>query len=609
MKKILLCFLMILALSITLLIPVLTVSAAEDTLRPVAAFVSGESYVLSIGGINDVKGAFGDACVMGEEAEGYGLDYAKRPDTLSAASKYLWKITQNADGTVTLYSAYAKKYLNMKKDVAYLDAAPQNLNAEISGGKIKIYTKIDGETYYLRFTNLYKTYSCWHAGTGTSSNQFTMYGTAEMSKPKEYDNTGKTPLFSVACFADLHVDYGIQSWTKPIRKTTVDAVNKLKALGGANVILIGGDILSNNSNDYWDNTLAAKAQKTVYETMMDGSTDWLVLPVTGNHDSEAGVAAGSSEYSGDWEPYLTEWVGDFVAVQRNENSKFKEILCYRYTLGGIDFIGINTPYLANRGSGLLTSQADWLEDQLEEIGKDKTVVVTSHYPVLHAQYPVTSLDNRDARAAFETVLNKYPNVLYCYGHVHHNDSEYAWYSAAELIRPTGNTTLNSDNSYTTNGFINCHMGSMGYYNNQYQPGGLLAVEPQVVQFMKMDFYEDHITFNYYNVGEKSGDPQVYEITSYTVKRDMAEQLGAADSGNTDVSTETESDSAVTDTQTGTVTDSATGTNPATETVSPDTVTDTASDESNIALVILIAAIAAAVLLGGAVVLILVLKKK
>jgi hypothetical protein len=229
----------------------------------------------------------------------------------------------------------------------------------------------------------------------------------------------------VACFADLHVDYGIQSWTKPIRKTTVDAVNKLKALGGANVILIGGDILSNNSNDYWDNTLAAKAQKTVYETMMDGSTDWLVLPVTGNHDSEAGVAAGSSEYSGDWEPYLTEWVGDFVAVQRNENSKFKEILCYRYTLGGIDFIGINIhPDTAfNSHEGYYSNETmRWVKDKLNEIDPDgkKLIFVVGHLSAIYVEMNGElneTMINGDT-ALFYDMFRGHRNAFYLYGHLH-----------------------------------------------------------------------------------------------------------------------------------------------------------------------------------------------
>jgi len=610
MKKLWFCFLMILALSITLLIPVLTTSAASDALRPVTAFVSGEEYVLSISGINDYRGSFGEACLVGDEASEYGLEYDHRPQTMSAAKDCTWRITQKENGSFTFYSTSAKQYLNMEADKASLSSKEQELNAILSGAKITIFTEVDGTKYYLRFTNMYKTYSCWHAGTSTSSADFTMYSTQELTVPKEYDNTGKTPLFSVACFADLHIDYGIQSWLKPIRKSTVDAVNKLKKLGGADVILIGGDILSQNDRAAaWDNDMVKQAQDLIYETLMDASGEWWVLPVTGNHDSEPGVAAGATEYSGDWEPYLKEWVGDFDAVQRNENSAFEEILGYRYNLGGIDFICINTPYLPNRASGLYASQAKWLEKQLEEIGKDKTVIVTSHYPVLHAKYPMGTINGGDARSAFEAVLQKYPNVLYCYGHVHEGDSDYAWYSAGELIKPTGTSVLNSDNSYSTTGYVNCHMGSMGYYNTQFQPGGLLADEPQIVQFMKMDFYEDHITFNFYNTGEKSGDPAVYEIASYTIRRDMTPQLGG-DSGSSDtpVDTETDGTAGTETTDSATVPTGTDGTSDAPTSATESNGTATEGEDGNVITVIVVALAAAVVLAGGAVLIVL-LKKK
>ena len=494
MNKKILSFLLLLALLGAVIPPV--AAAAAEPLKPIAAFVSGEEYVLSIKGINDYQGPVGDTCVVAKEAQAYGLDYAKRPETVEAAKNCLWTITQVEPGIITVYSASAKKYLHMEADAASLSDQPQNLNAEISGSQIKIFIKEGGEIYYLRFTNLYKTYSCWHAGTGTSSNVFTMYSTREVATPKEYDNEGQTPLYSVACFADLHVDYGIQSWKTPIRKGTVKAVEFLRdELGGANVILVGGDILSENDTAaQWTDKLIKNSMDTVYKTLLEGSTDSIVLPVTGNHDSEAGNAAGGTVYSGDWEEYLDDWVGEYDAFLRNEDSKFKELLGYRYHIDGLEFIGINTPYLSSKGSGLYASQADWLEEQLEEIGPDKTVLVFCHYPVQHSQYPVTALGGGDARGAMAAVLEKYPNVLYFYGHVHHNDQEYAWYSSAELIRPTGTVTLNPDNSYQTNGYVACHMGSMGYYDNQFQPGGLLADEPQIVQFLKVDFYEDHITF-------------------------------------------------------------------------------------------------------------------
>lgn len=536
MKKILLCTLLILIFA---LFGSISVAQTKDTLVPAIGFTSGEEYVLGLPGINDKNGAFGEACPAAAHANEYGLDYAKRPQTKTEAeTKFLlWTITQKEDGSITVYSKEAEEYLRLEPDVnnenggrAYLSEEPQDLKAEISGGKIKIYTEVNNTKYYFRFTNLHAN-SCLHSGHFTSSNLFTLYTTADKNVVGEYDNTGKTPLLTVACFADLHVDYGIQSWNPPIRQGTVNAVKALKDMGGADVVLVGGDILStNDTRSPWSEQSIKASMDTVYETLMKGSTKGLVFPVTGNHDSEPGNAAGGKVYSGDWEPYLLEYAGDFDAVSRNTGSKFNEVLGYRYSYFGMEFININTPYLPTRSSGLYASQAQWLEEQLKSIDKNKTVIVTCHYPVVHAQYPITTVSGGgDARKAFEDVVKKYPNVLWCYGHVHHNDSEYANYSAAEKITPSGTTTKNADNSYTTNGYVSCHMGSMGYYDNKFQPGGLQAAEPQIVQFMLMEFYEDHITFSFHNTGEKTAVEGVLELGTYTIRRDLSQLKEATNS--------------------------------------------------------------------------------
>ena len=601
MKKLFLCTLLVL----TLLIPaVFSANAtAEDTLVPAIAFVSGEKYVLGLPGINDKAGSFGEACPAAAPANEYGLDYAKRPETLTEAEEemLLWTITQKEDGSVTLYSAAAEKYLNLQPDVndenngrAVLSETPQDLQAEINGGKIKIYTVENDTKYYFRFTNLHAE-SCLHSGHFTSSNNFTLYTTADKNAVGEYDNTGKEPLLTVACFADLHVDYGIQSWNPPIRKGTVDAVELLKEMGGADVILVGGDILStNDTNSPWTEQSIKHSMDTVYETLLEGASEGLVFPVTGNHDSEPGNAAGGNVYSGDWEPYLLEYAGEFDAVSRNTGSKFNEVLGYRYSYFGMEFININTPYLPTRSSGLYASQAQWLEEQLKEIGTEKTVIVTCHYPITHAQYPITTVSGGgDARKAFEDVVKKYPNVLWCYGHVHHADSEYASFSAAEKIYPSAQTTKNADNSYSTNGYIACHMGSMGYYDNKFQPGGLQAEEPQIVQFMLMEFYEDHITFSFHNAGEKTGADGVRELGTYTIRRDLSQLKdalegsdGADQSNGSSSDKTTESDEPVSsDTKDAADTSASTETQEASDSAATEPKTDTvftdgaASDEA------------------------------
>jgi hypothetical protein len=125
----------------------------------------------------------------------------------------------------------------------------------------------------------------------------------------------------------------------------------------------------------------------------------------------------------------------------------------------------------------------------------------------------------------QEVLKKYPNVIYCYGHVHGADSYYAWYGSSELILNDGQRTRLENNAYKTEGYITAHMGSMAYYNTQFQSGWLGKEEPMINQNLMIDFYDDHITFKYYNHGVESAVDGVYDISSFTVMRDLRVQFG------------------------------------------------------------------------------------
>lgn len=322
------------------------------------------------------------------------------------------------------------------------------------------------------------------------------------------------PLYTIACFSDLHVDYGIQYWETPIRKTTIRAVNFVKdELGGADLVMIGGDITSqNDKNIPWTEEAVNNTRDCVHNTVSQASKNGEVLYVTGNHDSQASVAAGGGFWSGDYEKYMKDELGDYDAAFFNEDNRYEELLCYRYNINGLEFIGINTPSIADASNVTYLSQIEWVAAELEKIGKDKTVIILCHYPVSSLTDPAAG--ENDAETLMKETLKNYPNVIYCYGHVHGSDKRYVWYETEELAY------------VTDSGYIACHMGSMGYYKNQFQPDWLSAEEPLIVQLMMISFYSDHIEFQMYNVGDMSGDPEVYELKSFTVERNMEAQIKA-----------------------------------------------------------------------------------
>ncbi|MBE7056747.1 MAG: metallophosphoesterase [Ruminococcaceae bacterium] len=322
----------------------------------------------------------------------------------------------------------------------------------------------------------------------------------------------EVPLFTIACFSDLHIDYGIQFWDTPIRKTTIEAVDFVRdELGGADLVMVGGDITSqNDKNATWTNDAINKVRDCVHNTVSQASKDGKVLYVTGNHDSQASVAAGGSFWSGDYEKYMKGELGTYDAAFYREGSKYEELLCYRYNIRGLEFIGINTPSIADGSSVTYLSQIEWVADELSKIGKDKTVIILCHYPVSSLTDPTAGKDATVSR--MREVLEEYPNIIYCYGHVHGSDERYAWRETSELVE------------VRKSGGITCHMGSMAYYMNQFHDDWLTVDEPQIVQLMMISFYEDHIEFQMYNTGEKSAVEGVYQLKPFTVERNMDDQI-------------------------------------------------------------------------------------
>ena len=538
MKKTLTKISLLLLLLFVLAAPPMVTRGASEFWIADTSIAEGETYLfVYAGSITDgASKTFGVCALKSVEANSHGLAYADRPAG-TVSKEFLWTVESAGDGKYYFKSEANGKYLNMApgangKGVASLEDTPQALTATIEGGNLKINTVLNGQTYYIRFTTTYHKSegSCWEAGTGTNSNAFRIYRKGESQA--EYEESG-SPLFTVACFSDLHIDYGIQGDATPIRSGTIKAAQYIQETrGSADVVLVGGDILSNNAyqDQYWNTDRIKKAQQTVYNTLAMASMEGKVLFVAGNHDYEAGTMSkdGDVYNSADYERFMTDALGPYDAVLYQDDldssyGKYNELLGYRYRIGSIDFIGLNTPYRTGKvDGGLFRGQITWLDEQLAEIGKDRTVIVLCHYPV--DMIPDQAGESYTTRYMQE-VLAKYPNVIYCYGHVHGADSYYAWYGSSELVLNNGNRTRLDNNAYETEGYITAHMGSMAYYNTQFQSGWLGKEEPMINQNLMIDFYEDHITFKYYNHGEKSAVPGLYSISSFTVMRDLRTQFG------------------------------------------------------------------------------------
>ncbi len=560
-------------------------SAAAEKFDKALSIVEGKEYLIVCTGqtISDKTSQKFTKCLLKsvQATNNHGLAYGQQGNE-PYAKEDLW-IFEAAGGSDQYYmkSAATGKYLTMKPagtgdsdghGYATMETAKQALTVTGNGNIWKISANLGGRMYYIRFTNIHDV-SVWEAGASDSSNKFAFFceGGAEAQVPKadpEYKNTTK-PLFKVVTFGDPHVDYGIQSWSTPIRKSSISSAEFVRdTLGAADIALVAGDMTSNNGRNTWSKALFDKVQKTMFDTFAKATKDGKVLFVAGNHENEAGINSDNSWYSGDWSDIMETRNGKFTAeLYFNDmgkgTSRFNEQLCYRYTVKNMEFIGINTPYRTTRSNGYIyLKQVEWVEQQMKSIGKDKTVVLLCHYPLNYIDTAPGDASGA-ARNKMVSVLETYPNAIWAYGHIHGDDNQFTWVNTSELVKPSGTAKLLSNNAYEVNSYINAHCGSMGYYGNMFNNySGLQATEPGINQLLVMEFYSDHITFRYYNTGEKTAIDGVREIASYTVMRDMTAQLGGTVPTDTDTGSDTDTGT-VTDigtvTDTDTVTDSGTAT--------------------------------------------------
>lgn len=560
--------LLTLCLMLTLLLPLLfsqTTPAATSKLTDrTTDFVSGEEYVIATASAitDDQKVKINNCAVLGVPVAKKGatvpdsLGYAAMPES-NPDDKFLWKITDEGNGKYSLYSVSQKKYMKLENEQILLTTEKSTVLAVFSGGVVTFKNE-KGE--FLRFTNVDDSrFQC----NSLNAREFKLYSDFEVKLPDEYVET-EDPLMSIATFSDMHHEYGIQYWNPPYRKSTKTAVDYIKnTLGKVDVLLIGGDITGRRNNSSGKDLTWTGGADTInnfmkknYELFQTATKTGSVMVVTGNHDPEPSVhmkGGYPSANSNDWSSYMKQGAGNFeVSVTYSDlnlstagipTQYQKEVLGYRYTVNGIPFIGINTPFGDRRNvgqtghNGLYVAQVEWLEDQLTAIGKDKTVVVLCHYPVTSiptiANGGATKqavLSNGDAQKKMNSVLAQFPNVIYTYGHIHGDNSRIAQYTTNELVFPSGTSVQQADNSYKTTGWISAFMGSLGFYGNSHQ-NALSDAELKVVQFLTMDFYEDHITFRYYNTGSLFAPNGAKELVSYTVQRDLSGQLeGSSDNG-------------------------------------------------------------------------------
>ncbi|GEM_PF-1626638 len=436
-------------------------------------------------------------------------------------------------------------YLNISEKGVFL-GEPQKLIVSYDSG---MFTIKNTSSVLLRFTNSGgETGDCsgFASGTKTASSTFYIYKVSESTEDeepqytkapepiREYESTyiketDENPAFTIACMSDFHADYGIQNFDDPIRTSVVNTINRIREEENANIVLEGGDVTSNNAYAGWNRTKYDAVMERLREVLQSGTESGRALYITGNHD----FACGGTEWnSGDYSTIMDEDIGvldeheylsqdddedESIASLTRDNDNIDMRLAYHYVVDGVDFIGINTPYMGgdNHGNYVYTeSTIRWVDDKLYEIGDDKLVIILAHYPLQGTRNTVKAMAEPYS-SELKNILSDYPKAIMLYGHDHGGPyvSEDT-YERISLFDSTG--SLVNERKDSNDGFVAAFMGSMSYYANNFN-ADLTSESPYVVQALMIYLYSDRVVFQMKNYGEKFGVNEA--PLSYTLMMD------------------------------------------------------------------------------------------
>ena len=238
----------------------------------------------------------------------------------------------------------------------------------------------------------------------------------------------ETPIKRIMVFGDYQIcEDLLLSAEDPVRPILKRICTDLTADGNTiDAVMIGGDLT-------YDNYIKQERCEFVIQSVLGYISEKLtpnIYIVSGNHDYNAGVRDGynSADY---YNLYMKENMG---SLEDNDNGYFEEcsyfdgeaLIAFCYELDGIYFMGISTSpdmvlgSLQHNNYCYTDGAMRWIKRKLEEIGKDKTVFLTGHYPLSDSNNVIKSSKGAlvDTSNELTEIFSQYPNLMYLYGHDH-----------------------------------------------------------------------------------------------------------------------------------------------------------------------------------------------
>ncbi len=351
------------------------------------------------------------------------------------------------------------------------------------------------------------------------------------------------PLIKIGTISDSHTDYGLQNSSPYIRTSYITALNALKA-EGIDVLLHGGDITSDNEDGggdlRWDKSVYDRTVAAYKTYSSAASNTGITLWACGNHDHEVGIYKAPGN-DGDYDSY-----GGFMQMMIDTAGQPKHLLTQQnssdaianghwlgahFVIKGFDFIIINPPY----GNATYYDDATlaWLDETLNDIGAEKRVFITGHYPLYDSRNMTRNEDygiKGTNLTKFKNVLNKYDNAVYFYGH-NHGDGDSTYISEDSFERITHyseNGAVIDNRDVAPSSFITSFMGSASFYKNSVNTDWLSAADPYIIQAQVVTVYADRLEFKVINCGTKTGlfsEPTVWATNGDGVYVEPTAPLG------------------------------------------------------------------------------------
>ncbi len=253
------------------------------------------------------------------------------------------------------------------------------------------------------------------------------------------------PILTFGCLSDLHSQQTLISGdveSVRLRGTITKTLNAMKAEENLDLIVLGGDYLSDVTISYENYLRTRELLVEATRGVFPEGAKTPVIYVNGNHEYEVAnfdnVPKGYN--AGDYYdiPMKTD-IGAladedcFYEMASNGSSDSVKLLAaYHYVIKGFDFVVLNTGKNFFQYAWNYTysdESIEWVGNKLEEIyaeDPDKTVFFLIHLPfgdsnsISSASKGMTD----DCAALLKPILAKYPNLIMLYGHDHGKDTAY-----------------------------------------------------------------------------------------------------------------------------------------------------------------------------------------